>query len=53
MDNELILRLIGEAPLLAFLFYAWHSERKERIEAVKKTIEVLEKKNDENMQIVQ
>ena len=48
MDNELLLRLIGEAPLLAFLFYAWHSERKERMEAVKKTIQVLEDRKQQD-----
>lgn len=31
MDNEVLLRIVAEMPLLAFLLYAWNSERKDRI----------------------
>jgi hypothetical protein len=41
MDNELLLRLIGDAPLIAFLLYAWNSERKERIKTQETLVSVL------------
>ena len=49
MDNELLFRIIGEAPLIAFLLYAWNSDRRERIDAQKKTIEVLERDRSESV----